>query len=431
MREKLKNGLIVVLIISAVVLGWQSGLFGNTAGELGVFSALFQNAGAGAPADGSIKTQASGAAMPVCIVYTTNSGSTALHYGVRYDQRKLTEAYEDTVLIMSSAFGNASPPVEIEEQSWQAALLSQGIYFEYLYPVKISILDGWFGTEVTDSWGDTGVRRLCVVKTGNSLRLFFEEYDTGRFFAADTSGGDNLETVVDSFGVNRAIFAFEVSEASADRDLYALLMPDVTAYDIVYAGNPMRDEAVKAKALESLGIINQSAYHAPSGDVLYLDDKFVLTLRQDGTVIYRVSDKGTVQKSEISEGEAVELARRAVTENLEPFCGDAAVYFETITGAGGSYLVTFRYLVAGGPIHLYQDGYAAAITIREGSIAEMELRYRKYTLPGTREPLLPEIQVAAAAEGPFTICYADNGGNGILLSPFWASVPDYRQTSGE
>jgi hypothetical protein len=426
MRERLKNGLIAVLIISAVILGWQSRLFGNTSGEYSVFSDLLRQIGYGAPPEDSIKTQTAGAAKPICIVVTKTDGGAALHYGIRYDMKELAAAYDKTLAVISNAFNTASAPDEIGEQAWREALLSPGVYFEYLSPVKISVLDGWFGTEITDDWGGMEIRRLCVTKAAGGLKLCFEQFGTGRFYAADAAGNDGLATLVDSYGFNRAIFAFEVSDAPGNRDLYALLMPDVTAYQVINAENPMLDESVKTMALGSLGITDQSAYHAPSGDILYIDDKFVLTLRPDGTVIYKAHDKGESQKTAAGESEAVELARQAVTNALEPYCGDAAVYFDTIVDDGsGGYLVTFRYIAAGGLVHLYQDGLAAAVTIRSGGIAEMELRYRKYTVLGSPEPLLPELQVSAASAGPFIVCYADNGGSGTLLSPFWAALPAY------
>ncbi len=422
MREKLKNALIIVLILSAVVLGWQSRLFGNTSGDLSVLTTLLSGH-AGAPSDpdrAAAEAQTREAARPVTAAATNAAG---LHYGARYDTQALDALYEQSVLAMSEAFDTASPPYKIDEYAWRKALLSQGIYFEYLTPVKISVLAGWLGTEIAADWGEMETRRLCIAESGGIVRLYFQQSDTGYFFTANTSINGSLGQVTDSLGVNSAVFAFEVDGAPAPRDPYALLMPDVTLHRVVYADNPLDDEAVVSLALEDLGITDQLSYPDPdgSGAETYIDNEFTLKFNPtDGTAIYRLRETGGQPKEPMTEGEVIEIARRAVAGSIARYCGDAVVCYESISAdSDGGYKVRFRYIVAGGVVQLYRDGAAAVVTVRDGKIAEMTLRYRSYNISDEQEALMPELQVSAASDGPFMLCYPDSGGSWVRLSPCW------------
>jgi hypothetical protein len=152
---------------------------------------------------GGDKTQVRAAAKPITIAVTGGGG---LHYGVRYDTKELSSVYEYAAPILSAALNAAAAPSEINESEWQAALLSQGVYFEYMSPVSLSVLAGWFGAETAGSWGDMEVRRLCVAEAGRGTLLFFQQYDTGRFYAASTEAGSGLGVLADSIGTNSAVF---------------------------------------------------------------------------------------------------------------------------------------------------------------------------------------------------------------------------------
>jgi hypothetical protein len=419
MREKLKNALIIILILSAVVLGWQSRLFGNTSGDLNVLTSFLAGR-AGAPPDpdrAAAETQTREAARPITAAATNGAG---LHYGARYDMQALDALYERSVLAMSEAFDTAAPPYKIDEYAWRKALLSQGIYFEYLTPVKISVLAGWLGTEITADWGEMETRRLCV---GGIVRLFFQQSGTGHFFAANTSVDDSLEQVTEALDVNSAVFAFEVDGAPAPRDPYALLMPDVTLHRVVYADNPLDDEAVVSRALEDLGITDQLSYPDPdgSGAKTYIDNEFTLKFNPvDGTAIFRLRETGGQPGKPLTEGEIIETARRAVAGTIARYCGDAVVCYESISAdSDGGYKVRFRYIVAGGVVQLYRDGAAAVVTVRGGKVTEMTLRYRSYSVSDEQEALMPELQVSAASDGPFVLCYPDSGGSWVRLGPCW------------
>ena len=80
--ETAKNILILLLLISALFLGWQSQLFGNTSVKL---SALANPAGGKTAEDGNASPAAgtkTGEARPVSMAVTSGAD---VHYGAKYE----------------------------------------------------------------------------------------------------------------------------------------------------------------------------------------------------------------------------------------------------------------------------------------------------------------------------------------------------------
>jgi hypothetical protein len=100
---------------------------------------------------------------------------------------KLGEIYKNAVIIFLEALGSAREPEEINEQEWRAALLAPGVDFEYMSPVRVSGLNSWFGEEMTEDWGSISVRRLLAAAAGGETRLYFQDAQTGIFYAAVTA----------------------------------------------------------------------------------------------------------------------------------------------------------------------------------------------------------------------------------------------------
>ncbi len=146
-----------------------------------------------------------------------------------------------------------------------------------------------------------------------------------------------------------------------------LLMPDISAHPYIYADNPLADVSILAEVLQDFGITDQPHYPDSSNGDNYIDDKFILTVNRNGTVLYRLRDKGSaVQQDKLTGGEAVGMAGKAVSDTLRRYCGDADVYFDGLRRTGdGSLQVTFRYVAAGGVVRLYGDGLAAIVTVAE------------------------------------------------------------------
>jgi hypothetical protein len=199
------------------------------------------------------------------------------------------------------------------------------------------------------------------------------------------------------------------------------------------AYNPLLDDTVLSSALADLGVTDQVPYEI-SGEVNYVDEDFLLTRSDNGTMTYRLINTEAAQAQPSSESDAVEKAWLAVSGSIGKYCGDAddtAVCFESASAAdSGGYLITFRYVVDGGVVQLGGDGAAAHVTVKDGQITEMELRYRNYAVSEDTRQLLPEIQASAASDGSFMLCYPDDGGDSSKLEPCWILSPLYSSDAG-
>lgn len=422
--EKVKNIIILLLLISAVFLGWQSQLFGNTSVKL---SALTNPAddkpadpGNGVPAADINKT---GEARPVSIAVTDNAGA---HYGEKFNLANIESIYQNAVLIFHDALGTAQAAEKTDEKTWREALRAPGVYFEYMSSMRLSVLDGWFGTEITEDWRTHSVRRLCVAVDG-APRLYFQDDETGAFYAADTDVlSDSITKLTGLYTSNDTAFAFEILDAPSPGDPYVLILPASSHHPIIEAANPLTGETL-AVMLRYFGVSEHSKpITEEDGSQTYIPTPadFRIELSPDGTVVYKRTGNPEETAAPVNESGAIELARLAVAETIAKYCGkDARVYFDAVSSSGpnpNSFQVIFTYMVAGGRVWLDRDGYAASVTVTNGAVSKMELRFRSFAITDQESKLLPEIQAAAAAGGAFMLCYSDNGDG--VFEPSWVVI---------
>ncbi|SHH64559.1 hypothetical protein SAMN02745823_00604 [Sporobacter termitidis DSM 10068] len=419
--ELVKDAVIVLLVLSAVFLGWESRLFGNTSADAGSFMALWQSitggTAGGSPAPAQ---QAAQPGKPVAIALTDGAGG---HYGVKYSLSELDNLYVNTARYFLEALSSAQPPQETDAQAWRAALKSLGVYFEYISPVRLSVLGDWLGiSNVAAGLEGAAARRLCVIDSGGKNYLYFQDDATGKFYMAQTAVLSSIADQTGAFSPNSAVFAFEKNEDSAAP--YTLLLPDVTEHPALDAANPLSSAAAKTKVLLTLGVSELPKPYTVDDTEVYVRNNFIMYLSNDGTVSWTAQDEAPVYRV-TTESEAIDMAADMIADTLADYCGSSdtvAVYYDsTQEQAGGGYRIFFRYVAAGGAVYLRPDGYAASITVKNGRISEMELRFRTYSVSTEPAVLLPEVQAAAAAGGDFMLGYDDDGSG--RLAPFWPKLP--------
>jgi hypothetical protein len=419
--ETAKNIFILLLLVSAVFLGWQSQLFGNTSVKL---SALANPAdgktagdGNGIPAAGTKTSET----RPVSIAVTSGAG---MHYGSKYDLDMTDEIYENAILIIRDALGTAQKPEKTGESAWHAALQAPGIFFEYMSPMRLSVLDGWFGAEIAGEWRTVYVRRLCVAVVDGAPLLYFQDDETGFFYVAETDAlPEDIAKLTGKYAANNAAFAFEMLKTPLENP-YALIMREPSDHPVFEAKNPLTGETL-AKVLRWLGVSEhlKPITDEDGNEIFIQPEDFRIELSPDGSP--------EIPASPADESGAIEQARQAVAESIGKYCGESArVYFDAVTAAGpGSYEVLFAYVVAGGRGYMDRGSYAASVTVTDGVISKMTLFFRSFEEAGENGGgLLPEIQAAAASGGAFMLCYKDNGT--ALLEPSWiytAHVPERRE----
>ena len=418
--EWIKTALIALLAASALFLGWQTGLFNDFFGAIPVFG-NFAKLVKGAAGTGSSNPGGATfmeAARPLTIVITNEQGE---RYGVRYDTVARNAVYERTISILGETLGSASEPIEISEMEWRAALSESGIYYEYLLPVKLSVLGGWLGARLPETAGDASIRRVCIAFGEERSRVYYQDSDSSRFFAATTALSAGKMQELDIYSPNEARFAFETGISAAENAPYALIMQG-NEYSDIHADSAGSAETLLDITRDAMGHSNEifTLFYPGDGSLGYLGTQFNIRVDAFDRVIYRNTDNsasnGVPQAS--TESEMIERARIIAADTIGAIESGAEIFYETLEySAGGSCSVYFGYYIAGGCIYLYDDGYAARITFTGGIVSEMELRFRSYTLSGEYTNLPPERLALAAAGGEFMLCYYDTGTE--RLHPAW------------
>lgn len=417
--EMTKTVLVLLLALNAAFLAWRTGLFNDVFTALPVVGNIVQlvrgTTGAPEPAGTTIVE----AARPMNIVITYEEGE---RFGVRSDLGVRNAVYDRASSIIGEALGSASTPLEVSEAQWREALSSPGVFFEYITPVCLSVLDGWLGSRMPDAPQDVLVRRVFVSFGEERSRIYFQEYDSGLYFGADTASTAGKAQELDIFSPNGAVFAFQLSIAGSENAPYMLIMPEVYHPDIRAAAAGTQ-EMMLERALHVFGHYIEMPPTYFSGDVLVcVGAQFTIRVYPDGRVMYRRTDgfppANEAQASNM--GEMIEHARAIIADSVGMTSGDAEVHFESIYYREGVYFVYFGYYIAGGRIHLYDDRHAAFVGFSSGIVVEAELNFRNYALTGYSTRLLPERQALAAAGGEFILSYSDLGPE--ILQPSWVKV---------
>ncbi len=416
-RDRLKNVLIALLLCSAVFLGWQSRLFGNDPMSLSELTHIFS--GLSEPAEQSSTEQETTleAARPSSIVVTEAQSA---HYGIRYDTKELNMLYDKTVQIFAEALGSAETPTRVGTEEWQQALASPGVYYEYATPIPLTLLDGWYGTQL-DGWDNGSTKRLCVIYLDGKNRLYFQQSQTGDFYAADTA--PNVKHLTEPYPTNGALFAFELPRFTGISDPNALILNGTDSHPVLSAENPLANDETLSAVLSALGFSERTLHEYYEGDDrVIVDTAFTLRLSPNGTVVYRRTQTDGAGAVTVDGNDAVERARAALASALAPYCGSAQLSFRAIDQGDDLYRIDFCYTALGGCIYVGDDGYAASVTVDGHGIVEMTLHFRAYTVTNELRTMLPELQAAAAAGGAFMLSYRDAGQS--PLEPEWIAAPD-------
>ncbi|MCL2409974.1 MAG: hypothetical protein FWC96_10270 [Oscillospiraceae bacterium] len=415
--EWAKTVLIVLLSISALLLGWRTELFNDFFRAIPFFGnvAGLVAGGAAEPGTGMILE----AARPLAIVITDENG---VRHGVRYDSVERNSVYDRTGSIFAEAIGTMAEPVEISEEAWRTALSKPGVYFEYITPVRLSVLDSWLGVRMPGFVRDMPLRRIFVAFGGDMNRLYFENAVSGAFYGADTASGRRIPETYDP-GSNGAMFAFETGIAAAENVPYMLIMPGYT-HPFVRAVIPGSSQEQLDAVLSAFELTGETTHPSLDSDGArrYLGTHFNIRIEPNGRVTYRLTGGAQMQEGTVpkSEGEMIETTRAIVADTIGRYSGgETGIFFEQIEqGHGDSFSVTFGYYIAGGRVHLFGDGYAARITFSGGVVVEAELIFRNFSLIDEYyATLLPEKQALAAAGGEFMLSFSDTGAE--WLTPSW------------
>ena len=418
--EWIKTAAIVLLALSALFLGRQTGVFSDVLDAVPLFGGVADlvrgASGTGTSGDGGGNIKE--AARPTSIVITNSSGG---RYGVKYDTGVRNSVYERTSSILGEAIGSASATLEISAAQWRAALSGAGLFFEYVTPVKLSVLCRWLGSDLPDAVADAALRYIFIAFGTDRSSLYYQNVESGACYMAETASSSRKAQDLDMYSPNGAVFAFETGIAAARAAPFMLILPGRERSDVRAAPAGNADELLDI-VLYAMGHQNEifTPYYDSSGVLIRVGAQFNIRADAFGRVLYLRTD-ALSQDSEgyiPDESETIEKARVIAADTIGGAAGGAEVFFESIEyGEGSSRTVYFGYYIAGGHIDLNEYSNAARISFTAGTLVEMELIFRNYTLIDEYTRLLPERQALAAAGGEFILCYSDSGAE--RLDPTW------------
>ena len=411
--ETVKSVLIVILCLSLAFLVWKSGLFTGRAGG-GASRGDAQAADGGDTEEyGAVSAEA---ARPAAIVLTGNNGE---HRAEKYDRAALNRTYERTGRLFAEAMGSAGEPDQMTADGWHDALQSPGVCFIYMTPVRLSVLDGWLGTEITGLWKEMSARSVCIYSDESGVRFAFADPDTGLMYSCATSlPAEALAEQAENLSPNGACYLFETGRAGGQEDQDILVITDITEHPVISASDPLASSETMKSVLRQFGIDMESGsdYTDSDGTRVFVENDFTVRISGGETLVYRLAEEP--EGRAVSAAMAIERVRDLLQKTVGQCCGDAEIQFVSAAAdPDGTYHIAFCYTAAGGRIFTGSSGAAATARVKAGRIAEMTVRFRSYTAGDEQVALMPEIQTAAAAGGGFVLGYSDTGAGDIL--PEW------------
>jgi hypothetical protein len=406
--EGIKSVLILALTVSAVFLGWKTGLLQRMLPER--IPILPDE-----PSPGTSTYLA--AARPVCAAVT---GAAGLIHGVCYNVDKMDELMQSFRPVLGETLGSASAPRQLEEDAWKQALKEPGLFLDYGVPVSLNVLAAWYGSSAAFADDQRADRLLFSLTEDEEVKLCYLD-GQGSAWCCDTLAlGSTLYEEINAYLPNGAEFAMEVGSLT-DCDPYALILRELPKLSAVYAVDTGQDAALqKAAELCRMNLGIGSSFQEQDGTV-FLGDMGRLRLETDGCLHYSASDRadwGTLSR----EADQLELSRSILVQ-LAAACGGVGEleYAGTEYGAETTQY-RFAYRVMGMQVKL-NAGTAAWAVFRDGKLEEFGFRPRTYFPTGTVDRI-PPLQAAAVAgsiqKGSLPELVLPDPGGTLTIEPLWS-----------
>ena len=208
--ERLKNLLILLLTLSAVVLTVRVLMFNGLVdkGPRGWLDHLLSllDPGQSVPADDPEATGQSGAAaQPVRIAVCDGVD----RFAVQYDPAQADRLFSSVGILLSEALSSAASPHTVPESAWRDALQAPGVWFDFLGELPLEALYAWMGEGGSNPSLTATARQLAVAQDlDGGVSLYYHNESDGLYYACETEVAytGHMDELVSGHGSNGAFF---------------------------------------------------------------------------------------------------------------------------------------------------------------------------------------------------------------------------------
>ncbi|MBE6912060.1 MAG: hypothetical protein E7473_06010 [Ruminococcaceae bacterium] len=431
-RERIKNVLICVLLLSMVYLTYLVWFFDSPFGKL-TFAGLFGNEEENYMIyEGTRSDTENFGIRPIGVFVRDDAGGR----GAIYESGAADSLYRALRDELAGVVMNMEESVVVTADEWRDALLSKGVFLDYFGNLPTESLCLWLGRR-------SGDEKICAryfmfsVEDKNVL-MYTKNSKSGevRKFVSSYPSDKLLEKISSLTAVKNASLAIEEKEPEFgildDETLIMENRAKLSQVSVSNAFKTFRTETTNAcLAAFKLRDGNSGTYAEQDGTVVYVADMVILKISPEGIVTYTDSRDFADETLGIEveyEGEAPTLAEKTETARslasaiISALPGRGGLYIEDVTENRDKVEVTFGRTVNGVPVKMKDTSYFMRVRVENKMVKSAKLNLRYYEATSNTTDIFSE-KIAAAAmggknqKGSLRLLYRDSGES--VLSPAW------------
>lgn len=353
-------------------------------------------------------------------------------YGRSSDLRLSTSDpdFEPLGTLLNEVLGSAKAFSACSEEDFLGALTSgSSVYYDFEFPLPLSILSGLLGLPPQEDNVDLLARRLIVSaqENGKVCLYLWDNEEHWRKSITAVSLNALLDTV-NLYELGGAAFAMDLDDPHIHSLAPLTIFPKG-------AETPDLPVLTASSAVSSMDQLLSALNFNPRTNLRYLDADGTEVIIE-GERAVRMGVGGVLNYQSGGEAMLFIHSREQIPSLWEAAVGvdrilnslmgegsDATLSLCAIHQTGSETSLQFHYVIDGLPI-LFADGIPAAeVRLHGAVVSELKLRCRRYTSSSQSSLLLPLPQALAVAAqrpgGELSLCYTDRGGDSV--SAEWLS----------
>lgn len=385
MGDRLKNGLLVILLaimIVLLVLTFLVSVRGSSAGQQ-LLQPLEEQDGTAAEAPARVMAQ------PEVLTIIGEEGL----YLTR-DAQDYELLYQQTEPLFQEAVGSAGVLQQLTEEDYLAVLDTAGVLLQYHDAQPLWLLQAWGGSE--NLGGSVAVSAAAMVARDEQVALLLTDVTGGRWMAETAASLSELEALCQVGGSVNARFAGQSDAVAADTVLTTVVSryPSLTVHqpELVTRGE-------LSKSIQSLFGMNAyltRVYQNTDGSLVYVESHSTISLAQNGDLTYTGTAGIGLELTAAGEARQAELCWKVydiLNRLWEQAGASGTLSLEEASLTGDSGTLRFG-LRVGALFPERSEGSWATVTVENGAITGLTAALRLLE-EGEAVQLLPLYQAEA------------------------------------